>query len=174
MTIIVEDGTVVAGAESYATVAYADTYHSNFGNSAWASLITATKEQYLRRATQYMLQRYRKQWNGYRKDAVQVLDWPRSFVYTQPFVHGAVGAYPFLVSDIIVPEEVKVACVELALKASTATLMPDTTQQIKREKIGPIETEYSEFSQQSPQFRAIDALLSIYLRDSGISVALTR
>lgn len=175
MALIVETGAVVAGAESYISVTDADTHHSNFGNTAWAALTTTAKEQYLRRATQHMLQMYRPRWKGYRKDASQVLDWPRSFVYLEPFVHGAVGSWPFLVSDTIVPNEVKTACADLALKASTETLLPDGTQQVAEETVGPITVKYDQYSPANKQYFAIDAILSPYLNSiGGISVALTR
>ena len=175
MALITEDGSVVAGAESYATVAFCDTYHSNFGNAAWAALTTAQKEQYLRRATQHMLQMYRPRWKGYRKDAAQILDWPRSFVYQESFIHGAVGSYPYLVSDTIVPNEVKTACADLALKASTETLLPDGTQQIAEETIGPITVKYDPYSPANKQYFSIDAILSPYLSGIGnVSVGLMK
>ena len=46
MTLIVEDGTGLANAESYVSVADATTYHANIGNTAWAAITSdATKEQ---------------------------------------------------------------------------------------------------------------------------------
>lgn len=175
MALTVEDGTGLATAEAYISVTDADTHHSNFGNAAWALLTTAQKEQYLRRATQHMLQMYRPRWKGYRKTATQALDWPRSFVYLESFTHGATGAYPFLVSDTIVPNEVKTACADLALKASTETLLPDGTQQVAEETVGPITVKYDQYSPANKQYFAIDAILSPYLNSlGGISVALTR
>ena len=67
MALIVEDGSIVTGAESYISVADASTYHSNRGNTAWASLSTdAIREQCLRKATDFMRQAYRSRWQGYR------------------------------------------------------------------------------------------------------------
>ena len=43
MSLIVEDGTGLAGAESYVSVTDADTYHDKRGNTAWATLTTAQK-----------------------------------------------------------------------------------------------------------------------------------
>ena len=51
MSLVVEDGTGKADAESYISVADADTYHSNRGNTDWAALTTTEKEQLLRGAT---------------------------------------------------------------------------------------------------------------------------
>lgn len=168
MTLIVEDGTGKADAESYISVADASAYHTARGNAAWAALASDTlREQALRRATDYMLQRYRKRWGGYRYGATQALDWPRSFVYLEPFVHGAVGTYPYLVADNIVPTEVKNACAELALRAAAGSLSPDQSRAKTRVKVGPIETEYDASSPQGVQFVAIEAMLSPYFGAAG-------
>ena len=53
MTLVIEDGTGKSNAESYISVADADTYHSNRGNTDWAALTTAEKERLLRIATDY-------------------------------------------------------------------------------------------------------------------------
>ena len=66
MSLIVEDGTGKSNAESYISVADADTYHSNRDNTDWAALTTAEKERLLRIATDYMVAVYRLRWDGYR------------------------------------------------------------------------------------------------------------
>ena len=173
MSLTTETGSGSSTAESYISEVDADTYHENRGNTAWAAI--SNKEALLRRATDFMLQMFRQRWKGYRKTATQSLDWPRSFVYTEPFVHGAVGAYPYLVSDTIVPTEVKNACAELALKAYTGTLMPDKKQSIKKKVIGPITFEYDQYSTQAKQYSSIDAMLAPYLNSNGgISVQLVK
>jgi hypothetical protein len=162
MALLVEDGTIVAGAESLASVADADLYHTNRGNTSWTG-VTATKEAALRRATDYMQQTYRQRWKGYRKDAVQALDWPRTFVYLEEFVHGAVGTFPFLVPDTIVPLEVKNACCELALRALSGELSPDIGRQAISKAVGPIRVEYDKASQYYTVYRAVDAMIQVYL-----------
>lgn len=174
MSLIVEDGTIIAGAESYLSVADADIYHANRGAAAWAALGTPAKEQALRKATDFMLGSYRSRWKGYRKDGTQTLDWPRTFVYLEPFVHGIVGTYPYLVSDLIVPVEVKNACAELALIASATPLAPNLTRSKLRVRVGPIETEYEKGAPEYTRFRAVDLMLSIYLVGSSANAALVR
>lgn len=49
--ITVEDGTGLASADSYISVADADRYHERFGNEAWADLNQTEKEIALRKAT---------------------------------------------------------------------------------------------------------------------------
>jgi hypothetical protein len=175
MSLIVETGAIVAGAESYISVADASTYHGNRGNAAWGALASdALREQALRKATDYMTQIYRARWKGYRKDGTQVLDWPRSFVYLEPFVHGIVGTYPYLVADTIVPEEAKRACAELALRAAAGDLLGDLGQGVTREKVGPLETEYDKNTPQTVRYVAVDALLAPYLKGGANTVQVVR
>lgn len=175
MALIVEDGSVVPGSESYLAVVDATAYHLNRGNAVWAALATDTiREQCLRKATDYMVQMYRSRWKGFRKDGTQLLDWPRSFVYLEPFVHGIVGTYPFLVSSTIVPLEVKNVCAELAVRVSVADLAPDLDRQAISKSVGPIRIDYDRSSQYYKQYRSLDALLAPYLNGSSSSVKLMR
>lgn len=175
MTLVVEDGTAKADAESYCSVAAATAYHAALGNAAWAALASDTvREQMLRRATAYMRQVYRQRWSGYRYTATQALDWPRSFVYLESFVHGAVGTYPYLVANNVVPADVVNACAELALRASSATLLGDLGQAKTRVKVGPIETEYAAQSPQVKRYPAVDAMLAPYMARGGDSVRVVR
>ena len=174
MALIVEDGTIVAGAESYVTVAAATTYHSARGNSAWALLTNAQMEESLRRATDYMLQMFRQSWKGYRKSVSQALDWPRSFVYLEPYVVGAVGPYPYLLADNVVPAEVKNACSELALKASAGALSPDLARAKLSVTVGEIAVTYDPNSPESKRYRSIDAMLRPYIDGSSMNIKLIR
>ncbi len=163
MTLIVEDGTIVAGAESYCTVAYATTYHSNRGNTAWAALASDTvREQCLRKSTDYMMQVYRARWIGDRVDEDQVLDWPRESV--------EVDGFDILITTI--PVEIKNACAELALKASAATLYDDQTQAVLEEQVGDIKVVYDGFSVQSVRYKSIDAMLEPYLMGNACNTAI--
>jgi len=158
MALEVEDGSIVTGAESYCTVAFASTYHTARGNTAWAALATdALREAALRRATDYMRQAYRSRWQGYKVNEDQALDWPRYDVEVEGYA----------IDSDIVPTEIKNACAELALRASAADLNPDLTQGVAREKVGQIEVEYDKASPQFTRYRAIDALLSPYLKAGG-------
>src|SRR3972149_388650 len=134
MTIIAEDGTGLGNAESICSVTSADTYHSDRGNTAWALLTTAIKEASLRKATEYMASEYRSRWLGRRATSTQSLDWPRILVYLQDIGNNSL----FLVPSTTVPVEVKRACAELALRASTAPLIEDQSRKTSEETIGPI------------------------------------
>jgi hypothetical protein len=163
MSLIVEDGTGLANAESYISVADATAYHSARGNAAWAALASDTiREQLLRKATDYMMQVYRLSWGGSRKTSTQALDWPRYDVPMQDAPSGY-GAYPAYYDDDIVPVEVKNACAELAFRASVADLSPDIGQRVLREKVDVIEIEYADHGPQYATYRAIDNMLAPFL-----------
>jgi hypothetical protein len=156
MTLIVEDGTGLANAESYASVAEFQAYHANIGNDV--TLITDTTiEQLLRRATQYMVSVYRSRWQGRRTLSTQALDFPRYDVIVEGYS----------VLSNIVPAEVKNACCELALKANSATLLDDKTQTVIREKVDVIEVEYDKNSPVQTRYSQIDNLLSVFLSSSN-------
>lgn len=152
MALIVEDGSIVSGSESYCSVAFADDFHAKRGNVAWDNV--DDKEAALRKATDYMTQVYRGQWQGFRYKNEQSLDWPRTGVMVDRFR---------AVLATVVPTEVKWACADLALRAATGALYADQNQKVARKKVGPIEVEYAAGSNQSTQFRAVDAWLMPYL-----------
>ena len=135
MAFTVEDGTIVAGANSYAATVDADDYFEERGITAWAGTDTQ-KEQWLVQATDYIEMRFAARFIGERTDVVtpQSLSWPRKNT----------GVYD---SDEI-PEPLKRAIYEYANKARVAPLVSDPSVdasglsvQRSRRKVGPIETE---------------------------------
>ena len=173
MALIVEDGTIVAGAESYATVAQANAYHTARGNSAWELLDDVdAKEPALRKATAYMVQMYRARWKGFRVSAAQPLDWPRMNVVLDdgPYAYG----YSTVLAINVVPQEVRDACAEFALRASVADLAPDLERAAQVETVGPISVTYDPASAESVRYRALDALLAPYLKGSSMNATLVR
>lgn len=166
MTLIVEDGTVVAGAESYVTIAEYKAYADARGIS-YSGITDATLEQNARKAYDYLLRKYRGSWKGYRKTATQTGDWPRSFVYLEPFVQGAVGSYPYLVDEDSIPNEIKQAQFELMTRVATDDLMPDLGQQETSVTVGPISVDYDKYSSQATRYEVVDNLLRVYLANGG-------
>lgn len=159
MALVTEDGTGLSNAESLCSVAVADARHTALGNTAWTGA-DAVKEAALRRATQYMMQRYRTQWKGTRLLRAQALDWPR---------YGVIRDGIYDVDTNIVPDEVANACADLALRALSDDLAPDQARVAIREKVGPLETEYSPFASQSVAYVAIDRALRPFLRGGGMA-----
>jgi len=167
MTIIVEDGTGKANAESYCTVAFADQYFSARNIPSWAAVGTdATKESLLRAATDYMEQVYRMRWAGARTTSTQALSWPRYAVPLKDYPGGYAG-FPSYVANNVVPDAVQRACAELALRAISGPLAPDIGRIKSRTKIGPIEVDYVQGASAVTKFRAVDNMVGIYFGGSG-------
>ena len=171
MSLIVEDGTGVVGAESYATEAQATAYFSNRGVTTWTAV--ANKEAALRKATDYMVQNYRLAWKGCRVDPEQALDWPRFECYVSGHRSGKFSS-DYLVPSNVVPNEVRNACIELALKTSSEDLNPDLTQQVLSEKVGSLAVTYSESSPQYKRFRAVDMSLRHLLVGNAVTRQVAR
>lgn len=150
MALITEDGTGLADAESYCSVETADAYHVARGNgNAWAPLSTSRKWELLRLATDHMAI-YSASWQGNRVGPVQALDWPRA----------GVEAFGFDMPADAVPLTVQNACAILALKALAGPLAPDLGPIVKRKKLGPIETEYADYSPQNKRYISVDRMLA--------------
>lgn len=169
MALIAEDGSVVAGAESYAPVAAADIYFSDRGNALWASMTTVEKEQALRRATDFMMGRYRGRWKGARVHARQELDWPRQGVQTDDMGGAPAPYYAFVVDYRTMPKEIVRACCEFAIRAAAGPLLPDQEQKIIQETIGPITIKYDPFGTANIKYNQIDEMLAVYLGRGGES-----
>lgn len=118
MTLVTTPGS--ATADSYATLAEANTYHSDRGTSAWTGT-DAVKEEALRRAVNWLDFTYRTRFPGFRTDdRDQNLEWPRDNAYDVAGV--------FIVNTEI-PIEIKRAQIEAALRELVApgSLSPDYT-----------------------------------------------
>jgi hypothetical protein len=164
MSLIVETGTASSTSEAYATVSYADTYHAAMGNTLWATLQTAEKEQALRRAATFMCQVYRMQWKGVRVNSTQALDWPRYNVQRPDL-----GVYN-VVDPATVPIEVQQANAELALNAASEDLNPVRTQGIISKEVGPLKVVYDPNSPSGKQYSKIGMIL-LPLLDVGANGA---
>ncbi len=166
MALIVEDGSMVAGAESYATTAQADTYFSNIGTTPWAALTTAEKEQALRRSTNYMKQTFRSRWNGYRKTATQALDWPRTECPRPDELYGE--STEAWIEDTVVPVEVREACIELAYRAASGNLLEDLGRAVASESVsGAVAVSYVNGGSRQTTYEAVNRLLAPLLKASG-------
>ncbi len=82
MTIIVEDGTIVAGANAYTSLNDVDIYHEARLNTIWIDADDEAKEAAMLRATAGMESKYRDRWFGFKSNhnetnAPQFLAWPR-------------------------------------------------------------------------------------------------
>lgn len=177
MPLIVESGSGSATAESYASVADADSYHELRGNTLWATMTTGEKEASLRRATDYLEQAYRLQWAGVRRTIDQALDWPRDLVPRQDYYAGAGFGYGssinFYPTDSV-PAEIVQATSLAAFKAAMGDLAPDIEPLAIREKVGPIEVERAPGSSRVVRYQALDNILAPFLKRGGGTLMVTR
>ncbi len=153
MAFVPETGAGLSNSNSYASVAQADSYWSDRGNIAWAALTTTEKQQALIKATDFIEATYRTAWKGYRISSTQALSWPR--------VDVTVDSFP--IPSNIVPVPVVSACAELALRSTTAELLADQGQTVKREKVDVLEVEYQDYSDPTERYPLVNRLLVPFL-----------
>lgn len=146
----------VVGANAYLSVAEFKTYHSDRGTTV-TQFTDPQIETMIVKGTDHVDGRFK--YVGRKRTPDQTTQWPRS---------DAKDADGDSVSTI--PQAVKEACAEYALRAGTITLMPDPDRdasgrliQSKSEKVGPIE-ESTVFVQgagsyQMPDYPAADQKL---------------
>lgn len=163
MTLQVELGTASALSDSYSSLSEADAYLDSRGRVAWAQLDDDTKEQCLRRACDYMTQRYRLEWKGRRVSPLQALDWPRWDVQL-PDLYGTINAY---VPPTSIPTILKNAQIELAFLASTNDLDPPRETRTVSKQVGPIKVVYDMDSPDVKKFTFVDNMLGLYLGYGG-------
>lgn len=130
MSLIIEDGSIVAGAESFATAAELVTYAANFGRTIPSD--TTAQEALLRRAA---LQMSAMSWKGGLVNELQALSWPRYDVYRENW----------LVPSDSIPAQIKAGQMALATEIHADDLAPPElkTGAIESEKVGPISTTYA-------------------------------
>ena len=80
--LVVEDGTGLATANSYATTAFCDTYFGNQGGlAAWTNANVQVRTRALVQATMWLDANYGTRFAGYRGSNTQALEFPRSLAY---------------------------------------------------------------------------------------------
>ena len=158
MALTVEDGSGLAGADSYLSVADADTYHTGHNNPAtWSGASTATKEEALRMAAQYLDAIYGGRWLGLKKGEGQALDWPRA---------GATDYDGYYMDSSALPQKLKDMAAEMALRNITETsgIIPDISEPgtigSEEVKVGSISEKktYLGGKSQIKRYRIVDLL----------------
>lgn len=158
MALIVEDGSGVANANSYVSVAEYRAYATPRGVSLPAS--DSEVETQLILAMDYLEVQC---WRGIATYDDQSLAMPREQIY----ISGS------LIADDVIPNKIKFAQMQLALQVNNGVdLMPTVvggaSGAVIREKVGPLETEYASSNVGTqPYFKSINALLGPYLCSPG-------
>lgn len=139
MAIIVEDGTGLANADAYVSVADVDAYHSARAQTAWTGA-TAAKEALIVRATQLVDASYA--WRGVIASNTQALRWPRS---------GCIDRDGREIASDAIPIQIERAVSELALLLLGGSGVGGSfggsataTGAVARVKAGSVEVEYKE------------------------------
>ena len=159
MALIVEDGTGLATAESYISVADADTYIAAFkgANTTWDVASDSAKEIAARQATQYIDGVYN--WKGEIYASAQALDWPRNYVYNDRGL-----------METGVPTKLEQATAEvmyLIITGTTINVNVDRGKQTVKEKVDVIEVEYESGASQQPSFPEVNRLLADLVVSGG-------
>lgn len=158
MALTIEDGSGVANANSYVTVAEYRAYATPRGVSLPAS--DSTVETQLILAMDYLEAQC---WRGMQTYDGQSLAMPRDEIYISGM----------LIAADVIPGKIKLAQMQLALQVNNGVdLMPTVvggSASVVREKVGPLETEYSTSLTvgTQPYFRSIIGLLKPYLCSPG-------
>lgn len=133
MAFVVEDGTGIANANSYASVTEADSYFSDRGFTTWTGT-NAEKQGWLIQATDYIDSRFYARFKG----SVEFPDTPQALQFPRIGITGFTG----------IPLTLKRAAFEYALRAKASPLAPDIKMDASGlivsetyKKVGPIETQ---------------------------------
>lgn len=155
MAIVIEDGTQVAGANSYVTEAELTAYATARGIT-----LTGTAEPLLIQAMDYIESR---RFKGDKMTKAQPLQWPRSGVYVDGY----------LIENDEIPGKLKSAQLALAVAIDAGNNpLATSTQAVKREKVDVIEVEYQDGTSSSPYIASVQAYLSdLIIPGSGFGTA---
>lgn len=166
-----------AAAESYFSVAEADTYFAARGVTAWGSANTTSKEQAARLGTTYLDNAYRDRWKGIRSTQTQALAWPRSDGERRDGVGLTMALNDcdgFQIAVDAVPDQVKRAAMEAALLALNGTTLEPTLErggQIKSidKSVGPLRKAviYMDGAPALDRYTAIEGLLRGLVQSAG-------
>lgn len=165
MALIIETGSGVDSANSYATTDELKAYAANRG------LTLPTSSKSLETALVLAcdkLETYR--YKGSKTNAGNALLWPRANVYLPD------ADEP--IADDVIPARLKMAQCQLAVEAAAGTdLLPTGDgREVKREKVDVIETEYATTGSAAavPQFTKAEALLEPLLANASFTVQTLR
>lgn len=160
MALVVEDGSVVRGANSYVSLADANQYLTDRG------INVELTEGLLLRGADYV-NSFRDRFKGYKQtDVTSNMQWPRAFAVIDNY----------LVRSNVVPAVIPDAQIQSALEISMDRDPHETTstQVVKRQKIDVIEIEYdTRAGNEIPNFdyRRIRSLLDPVIDDNYMRVS---
>lgn len=193
MAVIVEDGTIVAGANAYASLSAVDTFHEDRLNTVWTAASDETKEAAMLRATAGLESKYRGRWFGFKADhnagtAPQFLSWPRRDDLDQSRANGFTSAtmdeftdgdgiaYPVTTVPALIVQAFNEVCL-IEITQPFVSVELSRNDMLKYQRVDVIEQEWLRNAPAVVQFPHIDALLSTLANSApvqlGASIGLT-
>ena len=157
MTLIIEDGSIVANANSYVTTEeYMNWADARFGGSrSTGTTCVDDLEGFILRATDYFES---QNLIGTKVSSAQPMQWPRQGAYIDGFY----------VSSSSIPNEVKASIFELAYTEEQGNSELGTVERaVKKEKVASIEVEYSDNASSSVFNRSVPNALKKLLQWGG-------
>lgn len=164
--LVVEDGTIVPNAESYISDTYLRTYALKRGITVFDAMSFGEIKPHIIKAMDY-LERLRDKYRGTTTSEWQYLSFPRQNV----FLDG------LLLDSHTIPERLKEAQALLAIYSAQGIVLEPvyaggTTQFVTRQKLGPIEREFSEAAfmgmSRLPTLGTVNANLASLMRTGGM------
>lgn len=153
VTLVLETGAGVPGANSYVSLEYADEYFTThpFYSDAWQSIFDSERRKALLIAGSRQLD-VQFLWRGTQVTTTQGLQWPR---------YGAYDDYGTYISQNVIPERLMQAACEMAYYLTKGDVGQNTqaAQGLDRLKIDVIELEFSGNTSQPVVSNAIISLL---------------
>lgn len=144
---IVEDSTGLSNANSLASVQDFKDYYS-LRNVNISTLTDTQIEGFLVLGTDYIVQKY--DFIGSKLKDTQSLPFPR-----------------VVNNETIFPTNVKYATILLAFKSQNGSLLADSQQQVKKEKVDVLEVEYMDGSSSEVVYNDVLGYLKPYLSNAG-------
>ena len=158
MSLVVEDGTGIDGANTYISLIDVIAYCNNVG---YADFIAASSEDQNSAILRGM--RYIESHNfiGFKNQTINSLEWPRD---------DAIDRNEIEIDPSEIPQKLKDAvCETSSLELSSpGSLQPNETRQgLKREEYGDVKFEYFNSGNMKPKFSVITGLLAGLTKSSG-------
>ena len=144
---VYEDGTGLSNANSLASVQDFKDYYS-LRNIDISTLTDTQIEGFLVLGTDYIVQKY--DFKGSKLKDTQSLPFPR-----------------VVNNETIFPINVKYATILLAFKSQNGSLLADSQQQVKKEKVDVLEVEYMDGSSSEVIYNDVLGYLKPYLSNAG-------
>lgn len=157
MALTIEDGSIVANANSYITVAEYNTWaDARFGSRSTAPNCDDDAEALILRAMDYF---EAQSFQGMKTEDTQDLQWPRSWVVIDRYS----------VDANTIPVEVKRSIYELTYAEEIGeSELATVEREVKMEKIGPITVEYTDSAPSTNFNRAIPLAMRKLLKTGGL------